>query len=130
MGDWNIPADLKYAKSDEWFRVDGDVVTIGISDYAQDQLNDIVYVEFKSVGDSIDAGDSFGEVESVKAASELYSVIGGEITEINEDLEDTPETINGDPYGAGWLVKLKASDLSGLDALMDADAYSTYCDER
>ncbi len=130
MGDWNIPADLKYAKSDEWFRVDGDVVTIGISDYAQDQLNDIVYVEFKGVGDSIEAGDSFGEVESVKAASELYSAVGGEITEINEDLEETPETINGDPYGAGWLVKIKASDLSALDGLMDADAYSSYCDER
>lgn len=130
MGDWNVPAELKYAKSDEWFRVDGDVVTIGLSDYAQDQLNDIVYVEFKSVGDSIDAGDSFGEVESVKAASELYSVVGGEIIEVNEDLEDTPETINGDPYGAGWLIKIQASDTSGLDALMDADAYSTYCDER
>lgn len=130
MGDWNTPAELKYAKSDEWFRVDGDVVTIGLSDYAQDQLNDIVYVEFKSVGDSIDAGESFGEVESVKAASELYSAVGGEITEINEDLEDTPETINGDPYGAGWLVKIKTSDLSALDGLMDADAYATYCDER
>jgi len=130
MGDWKVPADLKFAKSDEWFRIDGDIVTIGISDYAQDQLNDIVYVEFKSVGDSIDAGDAFGEVESVKAASELYSVVGGEIIEVNEDLEDTPETINGDPYGAGWLVKIKASDTSGLDSLMDADSYSTYCDER
>ena len=130
MGDWNIPADLKYAKSDEWFRVEGDVVTIGVSDYAQDQLNDIVYVEFKGVGDEIAAGDSFGEVESVKAASELYSVVAGEIIEVNEELEETPETINGDPYGAGWLVKIKASDTSGLDALMDADAYTVYCDER
>jgi glycine cleavage system H protein len=130
MGDWKIPTDLKYAKSDEWFRVDGDVVTIGVSDYAQDQLNDIVYVEFKGAGESIDAGDSFGEVESVKAASELYSVISGEIVEINEELEDTPETINADPYGAGWLVKIKSSDLSALDSLMDADTYSTYCDER
>lgn len=130
MGDWNAPADLKYAKSDEWFRVEGDVVTIGISDYAQDQLNDIVYVEFKSVGESIGAGDMFGEVESVKAASELYSVVAGEILEVNEDLEETPETINGDPYGAGWLMKIKASDVSSLDALMDADAYSAYCDGR
>ena len=130
MGDWKVPADLKFAKSDEWFRVEGDVVTIGLSDYAQDQLNDIVYVEFKGVGDTIDAGDSFGEVESVKAASELYSAVGGEIIEVNEDLEDTPETINGDPYGAGWLVKIKASDTSGLAGLMDADAYSSYCDER
>src|SRR5690606_1210662 len=99
-------------------------------DYAQDQLNDIVYVEFKSIGDSISAGDSFGEVESVKAASELYSVIGGEIIEVNEELEASPETVNADPYGAGWMVKIKADDLSGLDALMDAAAYSAYCDER
>jgi len=130
MGEWKVPADLKYAESDEWFRVDGDVVTIGISDYAQDQLNDIVYVEFKEVGDAIEAGDSFGEVESVKAASELYSVIAGEIIEVNEDLEDSPETVNADPYGKGWMVKIQASDLSGLDSLMDAQAYEKYCDER
>lgn len=130
MGDWNVPADLKYADSDEWFRVEDDIVTIGISDYAQDQLNDIVYVELKSVGDSIGAGDSFGEVESVKAASELYSVVAGEIIEVNEDLEDTPETINGDPYGAGWMMKIKASDVSGLDALKNAEEYTAYCDER
>ncbi len=130
MGDWKVPADLKYAESDEWFRVDGDVVTIGITDYAQDQLNDIVYVEFKEVGDSISAGDSFGEVESVKAASELYSVVAGEITEINEDLEDSPETVNADPFGSGWMVKIKASDVSGLDALMDASAYEEYCKDR
>ena len=130
MADWNVPADLKYAESDEWFRVDGDVVTIGITDYAQDQLNDIVYVEFKGVGESIGAGDSFGEVESVKAASELYSVVAGEISEVNEALEDTPETINADPYGDGWMVKIQASDLSALDGLMDAEAYAKYCDER
>lgn len=130
MGDWKVPADLKYAESDEWFRVDGDVVTIGITDYAQDQLNDIVYVEFKEVGDSISAGDSFGEVESVKAASELYSVVAGEIAEINEDLEDSPETVNADPFGSGWMVKIKASDVSGLDALMDASAYEEFCKDR
>jgi len=130
MGDWKVPADLKYAESDEWFRVDGDTVTIGITDYAQDQLNDIVYVEFKDVGDSLSAGDSFGEVESVKAASELYSVIGGEIIEVNEALEDSPETVNADPYGAGWMVKIKTDDTSPLDGLMDAEAYDKYCDER
>lgn len=130
MGDWKVPADLKYAESDEWFRVDGDVVTIGITDYAQDQLNDIVYVEFKEVGDSISAGDSFGEVESVKAASELYSVVGGEVSEVNEDLEDSPETVNADPYGAGWMVKINASDVSGLDNLMDSAAYAKYCEDR
>lgn len=130
MGDWKTPADLKYAESDEWFRIDGDIVTIGISDYAQDQLNDIVYVEFKGVGEALDAGDSFGEVESVKAASELYTVISGEITETNADLEDSPETINADPYGAGWMVKIKASNLSALDSLMDASAYAEYCENR
>ncbi len=130
MGDWKVPAELKYAESDEWFLVDGDTVTIGITDYAQDQLNDIVYVEFKDVGDEVSAGDSFGEVESVKAASELYSVVAGEIIEVNEALEDSPETVNADPYGDGWMVKIKASDLSGLDGLMDAEAYDKYSDER
>lgn len=130
MGDWKVPADLKFAESDEWFRVEDDVVTIGISDYAQDQLNDIVYVEYKDVGDTLSAGDSFGEIESVKAASEVYSAIAGEIIEVNSDLEDSPEIVNADPYGSGWMVKIKASDLSGLDALMDAAAYDTYCDER
>lgn len=130
MGDWKVPTDMKYAESDEWFRVDGHIVTIGITDYAQDQLNDIVYVEFKEIGDTISAGDSFGEVESVKAASELYSVVGGEITETNSDLEDSPEIVNADPYGSGWMIKIKASDLSGLDTLMNATAYDKYCDER
>lgn len=130
MGDWKVPADLKYAESDEWFKVDGDVVTIGITDYAQDQLNDIVYVEFKEVGDDIDAGGSFGEVESVKAASELYSVVGGEMVEVNDGLEDSPETVNADPYGGGWMVKIKTSDLSPLDGLMDAAAYEKYCEDR
>lgn len=130
MGDWKVPADLKYAESDEWFRVEGNVVTIGISDYAQDQLNDIVYVEFKEVGDAIDAGDSFGEIESVKAASEVYSVVAGEIIEVNEELEDSPEIVNADPFGSGWMVKLQVEDTSPLDALMDAEAYNKYCDER
>ena len=130
MGDWKTPADLKYAESDEWFRVDGDVVTIGISDYAQDALNDIVYVEFKGVGETLDAGDSFGEIESVKAASEVYTVVGGEVVEVNGDLEDEPETVNADPYGSGWMVKIKASDLSALDGLMDAKAYAEYCENR
>ena len=93
MGEWKTPAELKYAETDEWFAVDGDVVTVGITDYAQDQLNDIVYVEFKDAGDAVDAGDSFGEVESVKAASELYSVVAGEIIEVNMGLEDAPEVV-------------------------------------
>ena len=130
MGDWKVPAELKYAKTDEWFSVDGNVVTIGITDYAQDQLNDIVYVEFKDPGDSIAAGDSFGEVESVKAASEMYSAVGGEIVEVNAALEDSPEVVNADPFGAGWMVKIRADDLSALDAMMDAASYAAYCDSR
>ena len=130
MGEWKTPTELKYADTDEWFAVDGDVITIGITDYAQDQLNDIVYVEFKDAGDSVDAGDSFGEVESVKAASELYSALPGEIIEVNTDLEDEPEVINADPFGAGWMVKIKAADLQALDGLMDAAAYDAYCDSR
>ncbi len=130
MGDWKVPAELKYAKTDEWFSVDGNVVTIGITDYAQDQLNDIVYVEFKDPGDSIAAGDSFGEVESVKAASEMYSAVGGEIIEVNAALEDSPEVVNADPFGAGWMVKIRADDLSALDAMMDAASYDAYCDSR
>ena len=130
MGEWKTPAELKYADTDEWFAVDGDVVTIGITDYAQDQLNDIVYVEFKDAGDSVDAGDSFGEVESVKAASELYSAVAGEIIEVNTGLEDEPEVINADPFGAGWMVKIRAAGLQVLDGLMNAAAYDAYCDSR
>ncbi|MCY4072514.1 MAG: glycine cleavage system protein GcvH [Chloroflexi bacterium] len=130
MGEWKTPADLKYAETDEWFAVDGDVVTIGITDYAQDQLNDIVYVEFKDPGDSVDAGDSFGEVESVKAASELYSAVAGEIIEVNAALEDSPEVVNADAFGAGWMVKIRTDDLSVLADMMDAAAYDAYCDSR
>ncbi len=130
MGEWNAPAELKYAESDEWFAVDGDIVTIGISDYAQDQLNDIVYVEFRDPGDAIEAGGSFGEVESVKAASELYTAVAGEIIAVNADLEDAPETVNADPYGAGWMVKIRSVDLAGLKGLMEAAAYDAYCDSR
>jgi len=124
------PATLKYAKSDEWVLVEGDVATFGISDYAQDSLNDIVYIDLKAVGTSISAGDAFGEVESVKAASEIYAPIGGEIIEVNEALSGAPETINADPYGAGWMVKIRVSDASALADLMDSDAYATYCESR
>ena len=130
MGDWKTPDNLKYAESNEWFALDGDVLTIGITDYAQDQLNDIVYVEFKDQGDTLAAGDSFGEVESVKAASELYSAVPGEIIAVNSALEEDPEVINADPYDSGWMVKIRATDLSSLDSLMDAAAYDAYCDSR
>lgn len=130
MGDWKTPDDLKYTKSDEWVRVEGDEATIGLSDYAQDQLNDIVYVEFPEVGASFGKGDEFGTVESVKAASEMKLPIGGTITAINEALEDEPEVVNSDPYGAGWFVKISVADVGDLDDLMDAAAYAAYCDER
>jgi glycine cleavage system H protein len=127
---WKTPDGLKFAESDEWFKVDGDTVTIGISDYAQDQLNDIVYVELPDVGSTLEAGDSFGVVESVKAASDVYTAVGGEVIEVNSALEDEPEKVNEDPFGDGWIVKLKASDTSALDDLMDAKAYAEYCENR
>jgi glycine cleavage system H protein len=131
MAALKFPADLKYTKSDEWVRVEGDTVTLGISDYAQDALNDLTYLEYaKSVGEKVDAGDAVLEVESVKASSEIYTPIGGEVTAVNDKLTGSPETVNADPYGEGWMVKLKAGDLSGLGALMDADAYKTYCEGR
>ena len=128
----NIPADLKYAKSDEWVRVDAnaDTATAGISDYAQTQLSDIVFVELPNVGTSLKQGESFGSVESVKAASDVYIPIRGEITEVNEALADSPELVNQDPYGKAWMVKFKAADMAELGGLMDAAAYEKYCEER
>ena len=126
----NVPADLKYTKEDEWLRVEGDEITIGITDYAQDSLSDIVYLELPEVGESFDAEDTFGVVESVKAASDLFMPIAGEVTAVNEELVDTPELVNSDPYGAAWLIKIKANDSSELDGLMDAAAYTTFLEER
>ena len=126
MAGLSYPEDLKYTKSDEWIRVEGDTGTIGVSDYAQDQLNDVVYVELPSVGDSFDAGEEFGVVESVKAASPLKLPVGGEVTEVNSSLEDEPEIVNSDPYGAGWMIKIRIADADALDGLMDAAAYRDY----
>lgn len=126
----NIPADLHYTKEDEWIRIDGDEGVIGITDYAQDALSDIVYVELPSEGESFQVGDTFGVVESVKAASDLYMPVSGEVIATNEDLQDAPEILNSDPYGEGWMVKIKLADTSELDNLMDPEAYSAYCDER
>ena len=130
MADLNYPDGLFYAKSDEWIRVDGDTVTIGISDYAQDALNDIVYVELPEVDDTVSAAESFGSLESVKAASDIYSPVGGTVTEVNNLLEDEPELINADPYGRGWLIKLRADGDVDTSNLMDAAAYSAYCENR
>jgi len=125
-----FPSDLKYTKNDEWLRIEGDTATVGVSDYAQDQLNDIVYVEFPDVGAEFAQGASFGVVESVKAASDIYMPIGGTITEVNSTLEDEPEIINTDPYGKGWLIKFTVKNPSEAGALMDADAYQKYCESR
>lgn len=124
----NTPAELRYSKSDEWIRVEGDEVVIGITDYAQDQLGDIVYLELPQVGDVVNPGDPFGAIESVKASSELYAPIGGEIVAVNSDLEGNQEPINQDPYGAGWLIRMRPSGAE--EELMDAAAYTQYCEER
>ena len=121
----STPIDRKYAKTHEWARDNGDgTVTVGISEHAQDSLGDIVFVELPEVGQEVVAGAEFGVVESVKAASDLYSPVSGEVTEVNDSLESAPETINEDPFEAGWIMKVKASDESELDSLLDADAYA------
>ncbi|MCA9898268.1 MAG: glycine cleavage system protein GcvH [Anaerolineales bacterium] len=126
----NIPADLKYTEDDEWVRVDGDTATIGITDHAQDALSDIVYLELPNEGDFFGVGETFGVVESVKAAADLLMPVSGDVSAINEDLIDTPELINSDPYGQAWMIKVKLSDASDLDNLMDAAAYEKYLSER
>jgi len=123
INELNLPEDVKYTKDHEWAKVDGDTVTIGINDYAQDQLGEIVFVEMPAIGDSFSAEDEFGSVESVKAVSEMYMPISGEIVAINDDLEDAPENVNEDCYQSGWIIKVKASDPSEMDALMDKAAY-------
>lgn len=126
----NIPDDLLYTKDDEWIRVDDDEGIVGLTDYAQDALSDIVYVELPDEGDSFEMGETFGVVESVKAAADLYMPVSGEVTAVNEDLPDEPEVLNTDPYGKGWMVKITIADPGELDNLMDPAAYTTYCEER
>lgn len=124
-----ILPDLRYAKTDEWIRVEGDEGVVGISDYAQDSLSDIVYVELPGVGDSFDAGQPFGVVESVKAASDLLLPVAGEVVATNDAAVDAPESLNSDPFGS-WLVRIRISDPSQLEGLMDAAAYEAYCATR
>ena len=124
------PKELKYDREHEWVRMDGDVATIGISDFAQDQLGEVVYVDLPSVGDVVSTGESFGEVESVKSVSELFSPVSGEIVEVNSELDDAPELVNNDSYGDGWMIKVKVDNLSEVDALMDADGYEAYLAEE
>jgi len=125
----NIPAELKYTKEHEWVQDNGDgTVTIGITDFAQGELGDIVFVELEPEGSEFDQDEVLGTVEAVKTVSELYSPVSGEITEVNEDLEDDPELVNSDPYGKGWMVKMKLSDSSELDDLLTADDYKELID--
>ncbi len=118
-----IPAELKYTKDHEWIKMDGDVATIGITHYAQGELGDIVYVEVDTEGDTLDREETFGTVEAVKTVSDLYMPLSGEVLEVNQDLEDAPETVNSDAFGAGWMVKIRISEPSQLDDLLDAAAY-------
>ena len=119
------PKDLQYAKSHDWVRVEGDIATVGITDHAQKALGDITYAECPQVDDSVEAGKECGSIESVKAASDIFSPVSGTVTEVNGELEDAPETVNGDPYGAGWLFKVKLS--APVEGLLDADAYAAFC---
>jgi len=123
----NVPVDLKYAKTHEWARVNDDgSVTVGISDSAQDQLGDMVFVEVPESGQTVSAGEACAVVESVKAASDVYAPVAGEIVEVNENLADSPETVNTDVYGEGWIFRMTATDKSALDTLMDAEAYESF----
>jgi len=119
----NIPSDLKYTKDHEWIKVDGDTITVGITDFAQSELGDIVYVEVETVDETLDIEEVFGTVEAVKTVSDLFLPVSGEIIEFNETLEDEPEKVNSDPYGEGWMIKVKCSDVSQLDELLSAEDY-------
>lgn len=119
----NFPENLKYTKDHEWVLVDGDIATVGITEFAQRELGDIVYVEIETVGQALNAEDVFGSVEAVKTVSDLYLPVSGTITEVNDALSGAPELVNQDPYGEGWMIKMKISNLSDVEGLLDAKAY-------
>ena len=119
----NVRAELKYTKEHEWIRVEGEEAYVGITDYAQSQLGDIVFVEVETEGDNLEAGDTFGSIEAVKTVSDLYMPVSGEVLEFNSELEDQPDLVNKDPYGKGWIIKVKIEDEAQLDGLLSADAY-------
>ena len=121
----NIPAELKYTKDHEWVRIEGDIATVGITEFAQSELGDIVYVEIETVGETIAQEEIFGSIEAVKTVSDLFMPISCEILEFNEELDGNPELVNSDPYGAGWMVKVKISDASEIENLLDAEAYKS-----
>ena len=118
-----IPAELKYTEDHEWVRVEGDTATVGITDFAQGELGDVVFVEIETEGEELDKGETFGTVEAVKTVSDLFMPVGGEVAEVNETLADEPEIVNKDPYGKGWMIKIKVKDSSELDDLLTADDY-------
>jgi glycine cleavage system H protein len=120
------PSDLKYDKEHEWVRLDGDIAVIGISHFAQDQLGEVVYVDLPGSGDSVTAGETFGEIESVKSVSELFSPVTGEVVKVNDALEDAPETVNEDAYGEGWMIEVKITDPSEVSALLSAEDYEAF----
>jgi glycine cleavage system H protein len=120
----NVPTNLKYTKDHEWLRVEGDVAVIGITDFAQQELGDIVYVEIETVGETLEKEEVFGSVEAVKTVSDLFMPLSGEVLELNENLDANPELVNTDPYNDGWMVKVKISDQTEIDDLLDSDAYS------
>lgn len=117
----NIPTELKYTKDHEWVKIEGETATIGITDFAQSELGDIVYIDVDTEGENLDAGEVFGSIEAVKTVSDLFMPVGGEVIEVNAALEDEPELVNSDPYGDGWIIKIKVGDMG--DELMDASAY-------
>ena len=119
----NIPAELKYTKDHEWVKIEGDEAVIGITDFAQSELGDIVFVEVETEGENIESEEVFGSVEAVKTVSDLFMPLTGEILSFNSELEDAPEVVNSDPYGAGWMIRIKISDTSEIDALLSADQY-------
>ena len=119
----NVPSELKYTKDHEWVKIDGDIATVGITDFAQGELGDIVYVEVETLDETLEAEEIFGTVEAVKTVSDLFLPLSGEIVEFNESLEDEPEKVNSDPYGEGWMIKIKFSDASQVESLMTAEDY-------
>ena len=121
-----VPTDRKYSKTHEWYKADGNIVTVGITEFAATQLTDITYVQLPQAGTKAKAGGEIGEIESVKATSPLYSALDGEVVEVNNRLNDAPETVNDDPFGAGWMVRIKAADLSPMNALMDSKTYEQF----
>lgn len=132
MAEWKTPENAKYTENDEWIIVSGGTARIGLTDYAQDQISDVVFVDLSEVeiGSTVTRGEPFATVESVKATADVYAPASGQVVAINEALEDTPETINGDPYGAGWMIEIRLSNPGELDGLMNAGAYAQHCANR